>query len=85
MKRTLGYPVDTSSLTSLKLNSVFPRPDPSIPADYSIFLVQNENLRVIFFFFFFNFCFLGLRLQHMEVPSLGVKSELQLPATVTAM
>ena len=28
-----------------------------------------------FFFFFF---FLGLHLQHMEIPKLGVKSELQL-------
>ena len=34
----------------------------------------------IFFFFFF----LGLRLRHMEVPSLGFKSELQLPAYTTA-
>ena len=39
---------------------------------------QEENLN----FFFF----LGLHLQYMEVPRLGVKSELQLPAytTVTA-
>ena len=28
--------------------------------------------------------FLGLHLQHMEVPSLGVNSELQLPAYTTA-
>ena len=32
-------------------------------------------------FFFF---FLGLHLQHMEVPRLGVKLELQLPAYTTA-
>ena len=30
----------------------------------------------IFLFFFFFFFFLGPYLQHMEVPSLGVKSEL---------
>ena len=38
--------------------------------------------------FFFFFClFLGPNVQHIEVPRLGVKSELQLPAyaTVTAM
>ena len=28
----------------------------------------------------FNFFFLGLRLQHMEVPRLGVELELKLPA-----
>ena len=36
------------------------------------------------FWFCFLFCLLGLRLQHMEVPRLGVKSELQLPAHTTA-
>ena len=37
-----------------------------------------------FFFFFFFFCCLGPHLQHMEVPKLGVESELQLPAHTTA-
>ena len=32
---------------------------------------------------FFFFCFLGLHLQHVEVPRLGFKLELQLPATAT--
>ena len=43
--------------------------------------------RTDFFFLFFLFCFLGLNLQYMEVPRLGVKSELQLRiyATATAM
>ena len=36
-------------------------------------------LYLTFFFFF-----LGLHLQHMEVPRLGVKSEMQLPAYTTA-
>ena len=30
------------------------------------------------------FCFLGLHPRHMEVPRLGVESELQLPAHATA-
>ena len=33
---------------------------------------------------FIYFGFLGLHLQHMEVPRLGVKFELQLPAYITA-
>ena len=37
----------------------------------------------IYFSFFF-FFFLGPPLRHMEVPRLGVESELQLPATATA-
>ena len=32
----------------------------------------------------FSFCFLGLCLRHIEVPGLGVESELQLPAYTTA-
>ena len=35
-------------------------------------------------FFFCFFVFLEPQLQHMEVPRLGVKSELQLPAYTTA-
>ena len=35
-------------------------------------------------FLFFGFWFLGLHPQHMEVPRLGVKSELELPAYATA-
>ena len=37
------------------------------------------------FIYLFVFCFLGLHLQHMEVPRLGVESELQLLAYPTAM
>ena len=36
------------------------------------------------FYFFIYFCFLGPHLQHMDVPRLGVKSELQKPACATA-
>ena len=41
-----------------------------------------SNICLIFFFAFF---FLGLHTQHMEVPRLGVESELQLPAYTTAI
>ena len=37
-------------------------------------------LRLFFFFFFLSFVLLELRLRHMEVPTLGVELELQLPA-----
>ena len=48
-----------------------------------------ENSTLFFFSFFFLsffifFCFLGLHVQHMEVPSLGVELELQLPDCTTA-
>ena len=36
-------------------------------------------------FVLFCFCFLGLHLQHIEIPRLGVESELQLPASTTAV
>ena len=39
-----------------------------------------KKLNEIFFFF----VFLGLHLQHVEVPRLGVQLELQLPAYTTA-
>ena len=47
-------------------------------------LSQFKIHSVLSFFFFFCFCFLGPHLQHMEVPRLAVKSELQLPAYITA-
>ena len=37
-----------------------------------------------FFFFFFFFVFLGPHPRHMEVPKVGVKSELQLLAYTTS-
>ena len=39
---------------------------------------------VLFLFFFFFWSFLGLHLRHMDIPQLGVESELQLPAHTTA-
>ena len=49
---------------------------------YKINGMQQKQFFFFFFFFFF-FWFLGHR-QHMQVPSLGVESELQLPAYATA-
>ena len=40
---------------------------------------------ILFFCFFFVVFVLGPHLQHMEVPRLGVKSELRLPAYATAI
>ena len=39
---------------------------------------------VFFFIFYFYFCFLGPHLWHMDVPRLGVESDLQLPAYATS-
>ena len=44
---------------------------------------SRQLLQIYFIFFFFSF-FLGLHLWHMEVPSLEVELELQLPAYATA-
>ena len=47
--------------------------------------LQRKKCRDITFHFSFFLCvFLGLHLQHMEIPRLEVKSELQLPAYATA-
>ena len=45
--------------------------------------MQKSFVLSFFFFFFFFFFSLGLYLWHVEVPRLGVESELQLPATAT--
>ena len=46
--------------------------------EYLLFLL------FLFFIYFILLCFLGLHPWHMEVPKLGVESELQLPAYTTA-
>jgi len=40
---------------------------------------------LIYFYFIFCLFFLGLQLRHLEVPRLGVESELQLPGYTIAM
>ena len=49
----------------------------------AVFL-KSSKMIVIFFFFFFSLCFVGQHSQHMEIPRLGVESELQLPAYTIA-
>ena len=44
---------------------------------FSNFVFQSDYRDA---FFIFIFCFLGSHSRHMEVPRLGVQSELQLPA-----
>ena len=46
--------------------------------------ITNKRSQFYFILFYFIFCFLGFYLQHVEVPRLGVISELQLPAYATA-
>ena len=54
----------------------------------SVFEIRSFRILLIFYqtrhHYLFIFDFLGLHLQHMEVPTTGVKSELQLPACTTA-
>ena len=44
----------------------------------------HRNRGFVSFYFIYLFCFLGPHPQHMEIPRLGVKSELQLLAYITA-
>ena len=53
---------------------------PRLPSLLDLFATHHQFL----FFFISFFCFLGPHLQHMEVPRLGVKSEVQLPSHTTA-
>ena len=64
-----------------------PTSSPSIRCPYCCPLWSRRKAFLcvfFFFFFFFFFWLLGPHLQHMEVPRLGVESELQLLAYTTA-
>ena len=57
----------------------------------SLALLPDAHFLIFFLFILYPppraplyFCFLGLHVWHMEVPRLGVKSELQLPICTTA-
>ena len=50
-----------------------------VPSGDTFRCLRAESLEGFFFF-----CFLGPHLQHMDIPRLGGKSELQLPAYTTA-
>ena len=60
----------------------FPRVPLPCPSSRPLFCLFRTFL--FFILFYFIFCFLGPHLRHMEVPRLGVKSDLQLPAYATA-
>ena len=55
-----------------------------LPAHHWMLSLFNTRDGILLGFFFGGGVFLGLQLQHMEVPRLGVDSELQLPAYTTA-
>ena len=50
---------------------------------FSLLFEAPEHLLIDNFIIIIIICFLGLHLQHMEIPGLGVESELQLPAYTT--
>ena len=50
----------------------------------SLFVVVVSDFSFCLLLLFVCFCFSGPHLLHMEVPRLGVESELQLPAYTTA-
>ena len=52
--------------------------------DVVLNLLKYTGFSLFVFFIYLFILFLGLYLQHMEVPWLGVKWELQLPASATA-
>ena len=57
----------------------------AVGLSYTAFIMLSMFPRCPLYFYFFIFLvFLGLQLQHMGVPRLGVESELQLWAYVTA-
>ena len=56
-------------------------PDVTLGLQWFLFLFISLFIYLLLLLLF---CFLGLCLQHMEVPRLGVQSELQLPAYTTA-
>ena len=51
---------------------------------YEGFIFSISSPKIVIFCLFFSFFFLWLHLRHMEVPKLGVESELQLLACTTA-
>ena len=54
---------------------------------YSVITIKARFLKLHYYYYYYFAFFGGLYPQHMEVPRLGVESELQLPpyATATAM
>ena len=55
-----------------------------VVVDYPVFFFNKSEICDLHDIFIFYFFFLGPDLRHMEVPGLGVESELQLPGYTTA-
>ena len=55
-----------------------------MPGTWYHISVSNFLFFIFYFYVFIYCCFLGLHLRHMEVPRLGVESELQLLAYAMA-
>ena len=60
-------------MTIIKFNLKFKQNPKEVSCPYT-----DVQISICLFFFFFFFVFLGSHLQHMEVPRLGVKLELEL-------
>ena len=69
---------------SNKMISCFNSPESESTGQRLVVFLCMYFLLACFFLVLFCFCFLGLHLRHMEVPRLGVESELQLVAYATA-
>ena len=58
---------------------------PKMGSNFLLFIIRKfDAVFCHIYLFIYLFCFLELHLWHMEVPRLGVESELQLPAYTTA-
>ena len=74
----MNFPVE---IIRLPLNQL--HPITGTPRDYGYFLFCGLHFKILLHYFFI-IVFLGLHLGHMEVPRLGVKLELWLPAYARA-
>ena len=70
--------------TDMTVWLILPQGTLTMPLEPKGRLLGGHAMTGGFFFFFFFFAFLGLHQRHMEVPRLGVKSDLQLPAYTIA-
>ena len=77
MKELSCHVEDTQLATNFQLRAIRNSCLQFLPFHLAFFLF-------FFFFVFLFFCFLGLHWRHMEVPRLGVQSELQLLTYTTA-
>ena len=87
-----SYPEESTSKThadSPQEENTFPFVNPPNHCRHYQYFCNRQHSQIPFLVFYcccyyYYFCFLGLHLQHMEIPKLGIKSVLQLPAYTTA-